>query len=176
MFSQITVKKSWEGTPLDAFIIDKFEALLATTVYKARWNASGDIVDRFIKPIASTIFGHPEFSLDGPGPSIAVSEPPDEFSNSAFRICMGGKYFSDGCYIPIRMHKVWRALGLSQTIVAQLSILRHEAAMRQAIVVPVKHGMGYLMLALKSAEIKAEAIPVHIHTYTPWRSEERRGV
>ena len=35
--------------------------------------------------------------------------------------------------------------------------------MRQAIVVPGKHGMLALMLALKEAKIKAEDIPVHMH-------------
>ena len=35
--------------------------------------------------------------------------------------------------------------------------------MRQARVVPVKHGMSALMLARKEAGIKAEAIPVHMH-------------
>ena len=29
--------------------------------------------------------------------------------------------------------------------------------------VPVKHGMSDLMLAIKEAEIKAEAIPLHMH-------------
>ena len=35
--------------------------------------------------------------------------------------------------------------------------------MRWAIVVPGKLGMSALMLALKEAKLKAEAIPVHIH-------------
>ena len=35
--------------------------------------------------------------------------------------------------------------------------------MRRSIVVPVKHGMAALMIALKEVEIKAEAIPVHMH-------------
>ena len=35
--------------------------------------------------------------------------------------------------------------------------------MRQARVVPEKHGMVALMIALKEAEIKAEDIPGHMH-------------
>ena len=35
--------------------------------------------------------------------------------------------------------------------------------MRRARVVPGKHGMAALMLSQKEAEIKAEAIPVHMH-------------
>ena len=61
------------------------------------------------------------------------------------------------------MHKVWRALGLMQQRVDQLSIMRHESDMRRAIVVTGKYGMASLMLALKEAEIKSEAIPVHMH-------------
>ena len=61
------------------------------------------------------------------------------------------------------MHEVWRALGLSQLRVEHLSSLIQEVAMRREIVVPVKHGMSALMLALKEAEIKVEAIPVHMH-------------
>ena len=60
------------------------------------------------------------------------------------------------------MHKVWRALGIIQQIVEQLSIMRHGVAMRRARVVPVKHGMAALVLALKEVEIKAEARPVHM--------------
>ena len=56
------------------------ELSLATTVDKDRWNKKVAIVGRFIKPRASTIFGNPEFSLDGPGPSIAVSVPHEDFS------------------------------------------------------------------------------------------------
>ena len=47
--------------------------------------------------------------------------------------------------------------------IENLSILRHKVATRLSIVVPVKHGMAALMQALKEAEIKAEAIPVHMH-------------
>ena len=61
------------------------------------------------------------------------------------------------------MHEVWRALGLRHQRVEQLSILRHEVATRRAGVVPGKHGMSDLMLALKEAYIKVEAILVQIH-------------
>ena len=44
----------------------------------------------------------------------------------------------------------------------QLSSLQNEAAMIRAIVVPVKHGIPALMLALKESETKSEAIPVHM--------------
>ena len=61
------------------------------------------------------------------------------------------------------MHEVWMALGLRYLRVEQLSILRKEVDMRQEIVVPGKYRMSALMLALKGAEINAEAIPVHMH-------------
>ena len=60
------------------------------------------------------------------------------------------------------MHEVWRALGLIKNRVEQLPILRQEVATRRAGVVPVKHVMAALMLALREAEIKVEAISVHI--------------
>ena len=41
--------------------------------------------------------------------------------------------------------------------------MRHEVAMRQARVVPGKHGMVALMLELKEAEIKEEYIPVNMY-------------
>ena len=44
-----------------------------------------------------------------------------------------------------------------------MSSLRQHVDTRQTRVVPGKHGMADLMLALKEAEIKAEAIPVHIY-------------
>ena len=52
----------------------------------AHWNESGAIVESFVKPIASTIFGHQINSLDGPGPSISISGPHEEFFKSAFGI------------------------------------------------------------------------------------------
>ena len=45
----------------------------------------------------------------------------------------------------------------------QFSSLKKEVYTRQEIVVPRKHVMSYLMLGLKETEIKAEAIPVHMH-------------
>ena len=53
------------------------------------------------------------------------------------------------------MHEVWRALGLRGLRVEQLSSLKQEVAMRQVRVVPVKHDMSALILALKEADIKA---------------------
>ena len=58
--SQGTSKNKLGRTPpLDALIVDNLEKLFTTTVDKACGNASGDIVERFIKTRASTIFGHP---------------------------------------------------------------------------------------------------------------------
>ena len=76
--------------------MDNLETLLATKVDKACGNASGSIVKRLIKPRASTIFGHPEYCMDGPGPSIAVSGLHKEFFNSDFGTWIGGKHFLDG--------------------------------------------------------------------------------
>ena len=61
------------------------------------------------------------------------------------------------------MHKIWRSTGISQHRVEQLSSLRQDVAMRRSRVVPGKYGMSSLMLSLKEAEIKMEAIPVHMH-------------
>ena len=61
------------------------------------------------------------------------------------------------------MHKVCRNLGLRQNIVEQISSLWQEVAMIRARVVPGKHGMPALILALKELEIKVEDIPVHLH-------------
>ena len=52
---------------------------------------------------------------------------------------------------------------MRQLRVEQLSILIHEVYTRRARVVPRKHGMADLILALKEADIKSEAIPVHMH-------------
>ena len=92
--------------------MDNLETLLATTLDKARRNASGAIVERFIKPRASTMFGPLEYLLDGPGPSIVVSVPHEEFFNGEFGIWIGGQNNPYGCCRPIRMHKVWRGLRL----------------------------------------------------------------
>ena len=81
---------------------------------KALGNTSEAIVKRFIKPRASTMFGHPVYSLYGPGPSIAVSGPHEEYFNINFDLWIGGKNVSDGCLIPIRVHEVCRSLGLRQ--------------------------------------------------------------
>ena len=43
----------------DVLIMDNLETSLATTVDKACVNGSGAILERFIKPRASTMFGHP---------------------------------------------------------------------------------------------------------------------
>ena len=61
-------EKVGKETPPYVLIIDNLETFLTTTMYKACSNTSGDIVERFIKPIASTMFEHPVFFLDGPGP------------------------------------------------------------------------------------------------------------
>ena len=61
-----------------------------------RDNASGFIVERFIKPRSSQMFGQPAYSLGEPGLSIAVSVPHEEIFNSYFGIWKGGKYYSDG--------------------------------------------------------------------------------
>ena len=63
---------------------------------KSCGNTSGDIVERFIKPRVSTIFGHTLNLLDGPRISMEVSGPHEEFFNSAFGIWIGGNHFSDG--------------------------------------------------------------------------------
>ena len=72
-------------------IVDNLEPLLAPIVYKACGNTSGFLVNRFIKTIASKIFVQLEYSLDVPGPLIAISGPHEEFFNSAFWVWIGGK-------------------------------------------------------------------------------------
>ena len=52
-------EKVGKKTPPDSLIMDNLETLLATTVDKACCKTSGSIVERFIKPRASTIFVHP---------------------------------------------------------------------------------------------------------------------
>ena len=65
-------EKVGKETSPDVLIMDNLETLLATTVDKSCGNTSGAIVNMFIKPRASTMFGHPVYSLDGTGPSIVV--------------------------------------------------------------------------------------------------------
>ena len=48
-----------------------------------------------------------------------------------------------------------RALGLRQIRLEQLSIMKNKVAMRRARLVPGKHVMSALVLALKESEIKA---------------------
>ena len=143
--------------------MDSLKTSLTTTVYKAHGNLSGAIVERLIKTRASKTFGYLSYSLDGPGPSIAILEPHGEFFNSDFGIWMGGKYFSDGCCRPIRIYKVWRYLGKRQHRAEQLPIMRHEENMIRERVVLGKHDTAALMLTLKEAEINAEALRVHMH-------------
>ena len=52
------------------------------------------------------------------------------------------------------MHEIWRDLGLRKYGLEHLSTMKHEEAMRWAILFPGKHGMEALMLALKEVEIK----------------------
>ena len=54
--------------PPDALIMDNLETSLATTLHKAHGNANVSMVKRYIKSTDSTIFDHPAYSLDGPGP------------------------------------------------------------------------------------------------------------
>ena len=61
------------------------------------------------------------------------------------------------------MHEVWRALVLRQIRLEHLSSMRKEAAITRERSVPGKHGISALILALKEAKIKAEAIPVQMH-------------
>ena len=119
-------------------------------------------MDRFVKPRELTILGHPEYSLDGPVTLIAVSDPHAEFFNSTSGIWIGGN-FSDKIHRTIRMQKVWKDLGLMHNSVEYMPRLQQEVYLRRESVVPGKHGMRFLMLALKEAEIKAESIPVHMH-------------
>ena len=101
-------------------IIDNSYTLLDTIVDKACGKSGLALVERYIKPIASEIFFHPEYLMYGFGPSFAVSGPHEEFFNSSFGIWIGGNNFSGGCSRPIRIHKVWMALRLSQHTVENL--------------------------------------------------------
>ena len=98
--------------------------------------------------------GNPVYSLYGPGPSMTFSVPHEDYFNRVLGIWIGGKHVSYGCCRPISMHKVWRALGLKQQRVEHLSSLQQGVAMRWARVVPIKHGMAALTMALKEVEVK----------------------
>ena len=101
--------------------------------------------------------------MDGPGPALAVPGPHEEIFNSAFDLWIGRKNVSYDLCSPISIHKVLRALGMRQLRVEHISILWQEVAMKHSRVLPRKHGMSALMLALKEAEVKEEAIPVQIN-------------
>ena len=73
--------------------MDNLETSLTTTADKAHGNAVRAIVERFIKPRASTIFGHPVYFMDGPGALIVISGPHEEFFNSSFGIWISTKKF-----------------------------------------------------------------------------------
>ena len=85
--------------------MDNMQTSLATIVDKASGNTDGTIMDRFIKPRSSTMFGHSVYSLDGPGTTIAISGPHDDFSTVLSGYGWLGK-ISDGCFRPIRMQKL----------------------------------------------------------------------
>ena len=53
--------------PPDLINMYNLETSLIATVDKTCGNSNGFIVERFIKLRYSTMFGHPEYSLDGPG-------------------------------------------------------------------------------------------------------------
>ena len=95
-------EKVGKETPPYAFLMDNLETSFSTTVNKAHGNTGGSTMERFIKPIASTMFGHPVYSLDGTGPSIEISGPHEIFFNSSFRICICGD-FPGGCSRLIRL-------------------------------------------------------------------------
>ena len=68
-------EKVRKETPTYFLILDNLETLLAAIVDKACGNTSGSTVERFIKTRASIMFGHPVYSLDGPGTPMEVSVP-----------------------------------------------------------------------------------------------------
>ena len=57
----------------DALLMDTLETSFTTTVDKASGNTGGEIVERFMKYIASESFGHPLYFLDETGPYISTS-------------------------------------------------------------------------------------------------------
>ena len=117
MITYRTVNIKLESNPHpDALIMDNLETFLATTVDKARGNTSVSIVESFIKPRASTIFGRLEYYLDVPGLSILVSDRHEDFHQLFWDLDRQEMFFR-GKLNTIRMHYVWRALRLSQKIV-----------------------------------------------------------
>ena len=144
---------------------------MAATVDKALGNTIGVIVDKFIKTRGSTIFGHPVYFLDRPGPSLIVSVPHEEFFITAFNLWIGGKNLLDEFCRPIMMHGVYRALGMIQFRVEHILSLLQEVSMRREIVLPRKYGMSAIVITLKKAEIKSEDIPVYAHK---WHTETQQ--
>ena len=67
-----TKEKVGKETPQYELFMDTLETLFSTKEDKAHGNTYEDIVERFIKLRASTIFGHLVYSLDGPGKSIVI--------------------------------------------------------------------------------------------------------
>ena len=155
--------KVGQEIPPCVLIMYNLDSILATKVDKDFVNASGSIVERFIKPRVSKMFFCLEYYIYGTGPLIALSGPHEAFFNSAFGIWIGKKYFSDERCITTRMYKAWRYLGLKKHIVEHLSRLQHEVATRKEKVVPIKHGIKDLMLGLNGSELKVEAILVNIN-------------
>ena len=78
--------ESWVINPPDVLIMYNLEASLDTTVDNTCVNSSVSTVKSFNKH-----FGHPEYSMDGTVPPIAVSVPHEYFFNSA--VGYGSVYF-----------------------------------------------------------------------------------
>ena len=77
-------EKVVKETPQDSLMKYNLKTSLATCVDKACGNTIGAIVERFIKPRASTMFGHAVYYLDGTGPSISVPIPHEVFFQQCF--------------------------------------------------------------------------------------------
>ena len=73
-------EKVGKEMPSDVLVMNNLETSSENTGDKAHRNANGSIVETFIKYTASMIFGHPEYSLDVPGRSNAVSGLHEDFS------------------------------------------------------------------------------------------------
>ena len=89
--------------------MDNLETSLANTVDKSTGNTDEAIVGRFIKPIASTMFGYLVYSMNGPGPLIEISGPHAEFFNSDFGIWIGVKQIQMDATYKSRQMKHWGA-------------------------------------------------------------------